>query len=104
MLRVGRHSAPVAGHLAGTGALCFGERLGIGEGLHIGGGEYVLSLPTSFEIGRQFVSGKSRTFLNGDAMVAEDGNIRGDRDFLRQLSVNANVEPIHAGILSLVKA
>ena len=31
-------------------------------------------------------------------------SVRGDRDLLRQASVSAHVEPIHAGVLSLVKA
>src|SRR6516225_11304648 len=37
-------------------------------------------------------------------MVAEDCNVRGDRDLFRQASVNSHVEPIHAGVLPLVKA
>jgi len=103
-LRFGQHSVPTAGRLASTGALGVGVRFGIGIGAHIGGSQFVLSLPASFQVGGQFISGKDRTFLNADTMVAEDYHVRSDRDLLRQLSVSANVEPIHAGILSLVKA
>jgi hypothetical protein len=104
LLRCGRHSGPAARRLATTGALGVGERFGIGVGAHIGSGQFVLALPASFQVGSQFVSGKERTFLNADAMVAEDCDVRGDRDVLRQPSVTTNVEPIHARVLSLVKA
>jgi hypothetical protein len=49
-LHFGPHSGPVAGRLPGTGALGVGERFGIGEGLHIGGGQLVLALPASFQV------------------------------------------------------
>jgi hypothetical protein len=104
MLRFGLHSGPVARGFAGTGALGVGERFGIGERLDIGGGQLVVALPASFQVCRQFVSGKDRTFLNADAVVTEDRNVRGDRDFLSRPSLHANVESINAGILSLVKA
>jgi len=103
LFRFGRHSGPAAGRLA-RGPLGGRECSGISEDAHIGGGQFVLALPASFQVGRQFVAGEDGTFLNGDAMVAEDGNVCGDRDLLRQASVSSNIEPIHAGILSLVKA
>jgi hypothetical protein len=65
-----------------------GECFGIGVGAYIGGGQFVLALPASFQVGSKFVSGKERTFLNANVMVAEDSNIRGDRDLLRQASVS----------------
>jgi hypothetical protein len=37
-------------------------------------------------------------------VVAEDCNVRSDRDFICHASVSAHVEPIHAGVLPLVKA
>ena len=42
--------------------------------------------------------------MNAHAMVAEDGNIRGDRDLLRQVSVSAHVELRHVRVLSRLKA
>jgi hypothetical protein len=80
-----------------------GECLGIGVGTYIGGGQFVLTHPASFQVGSQFVSGKQRTFLNGHATVTEDCDVGRDRDLLREASVSTNVEPIHAEILSLVK-
>jgi hypothetical protein len=64
----------------------------------------VLALPASSQVGGQLVAGKERTFLNADPMVAEDCHVGSDRDFLHRPSVSLNVEPIHAGILPLVKA
>ena len=104
LLRFSLHSGPAAGCLSGTGALGVGECFGIRLGAYIGGGQFVLALPASFEIGGQFVSGKERTFLNANAVVAEDCDVRGDRDLLRKASVSAHVKPIHAGVLPLVKA
>ena len=72
--------------------------------IHAGGGQFVLVLPASFQVGSKFVSGKERTFLKAKAMVAEDSNVRGDRDLLRQASVSVHGEPIHVGVLPLVKA
>jgi hypothetical protein len=45
-----------------------------------------------------------RRDLNADAVVAEDCDVRGDRDLLRKASVSARVKLIHAGVLPLVKA
>jgi len=72
LLRFSLHSGPPARPLSGTGALRVGERFCIGVGAYIGLGQFVLALPASFQVGGQFVSGKERTLLNGDAMVAED--------------------------------
>jgi len=103
-LRFGEHSGPATGALAGSGPPGVGERFVIGVGTHIGRGQFMRAVPTTFQVGGQFVSGKERTFLNANAVVAEDKHVRNDRDLFRLLSVSANVEPIHAGILSLVKA
>ena len=83
LLRFSLHSGPAAGRLSGTGAFGAGECFGIDVSAQIGGGEFVLALPASFQVGSQFVSGKGRTFLNADAMVAEDCDVRGDRNLLR---------------------
>src|SRR5215472_12891350 len=98
LLRFSLHSWPAAGCLSGTGALGVGECFGIGVCAYIGGSQFVLALPASFQVRGQFVSGKERTFLDADAMVAEDCDVRADRDFFRRTSVNAHVEPIHAGV------
>jgi len=85
-------------------ALGVRERLGLGVGAYIGGGQFVLALPASFQVSGQFVSAKLRTLLNADAMIAEDCEVRGDGNLLRQPVGSVHVEPIDAGVLTLVKA
>lgn len=95
LLRFRLYSGPAARRPAGS-ALGVGDSFVIGEGADIGGGEFVLALPASFQIGAQFVSGKERTFLNADAMIAENCHIGGHRDLLCLTSLCAYVESIQA--------
>ena len=103
MLCFSRDHGSAAARLAGTGALGVGECFAIGVRAYIGGGQLVFALPATFQIGGQFVSRKERAFLNADSMVAEDCDVRGDRELFRQASFRAHLKTVHAGILSLVK-
>src|SRR5689334_8649190 len=81
LLRFRQHCGPAARRLVGI-ALGVRERLGLGVGAYIGGGQFVLALPASFQVSGQFVSAKLRTLLNADAMIAEDCEVRGDGNLL----------------------
>ncbi|HLI85567.1 MAG TPA: hypothetical protein VKV17_16750 [Bryobacteraceae bacterium] len=70
-MHFGLHPGPAV-YLSGTGTLSFGECFGIHVSAQISGGKFELALPASLQAGGQFVSGKERTFLKADIMVAEE--------------------------------
>lgn len=103
-LYFGRHYGPPAWRFPGTGAFRHGKRFGVGVGADISGGQFVIALPASSQVGSQLVAAKDRTLLNADPVVAEDYHVGGDRDFLQRPSASLNAEPIDAGIFPLIKA
>src|SRR5581483_10223655 len=65
------YSGPAAECFAVSGALGNGEGSGIGVGANIGGSQFVLAFPPSFQVGGQLTSGKRWAFLNANAAIAE---------------------------------
>src|SRR6516225_3143669 len=73
-------------------------------GMHAHRPPLVRSFPPTFQVGREFVPGEGRAFLNANTMKPEEIHVSGDRELPARLTLLAHIELISAGVLPLVKA
>jgi hypothetical protein len=64
----------------------------------------VRSFPPTFQVGREFVPGEGRAFLNANTMKPEEIHVSGDRELPARLTLLAHIELISAGVLPLLES